>query len=114
MKKNIFLIIFICFFTFINAQTDIVTIDKSDVGLKLKVNANDFIINGMNWDYCPIGNNYSYSLWKQSDDIIKEALEDEMSLLKNMGVNTIRVYSDIPKKWISNRHYISQSFHLKW
>ncbi len=107
MKKNIFLIIFICFFTFINAQTDIVTIDKSDVGLKLKVNANDFIINGMNWDYCPIGNNYSYSLWKQSDDIIKEALEDEMSLLKNMGVNTIRVYSDIPKKWIE---YIYTNF----
>ena len=54
----------------------------------------------MNWDYVPIGTNYSYSLWEQSDDIIKAALDDEMSLLKNMGVNAIRVYVGIQPKWI--------------
>ncbi len=75
-------------------------VDKDTMGLKLKVNGSDFMVNGMNWDYYPIGTNYSYSLWKQSDSIIKEALEEEMSLLKNMGVNTIRVYTGIPKKWI--------------
>ena len=75
-------------------------VDKDTMGLKLKVNGSDFMVNGMNWDYYPIGTNYSYSLWKQSDPIIKEALEEEMSLLKNMGVNTIRVYTGIPKKWI--------------
>ncbi|MFY8096763.1 MAG: glycosidase, partial [Flavobacterium sp.] len=60
----------------------------------------DFMINGMNWDYFPIGTNYSYSLWNQSDNLIQEALDEEMGLLKNMGVNTIRVYSGMPKKWI--------------
>ena len=100
MKKIIFLITLICFSSLTEAQSDKVTVDQSEAGIKLKVNGKDFIVNGMNWDYCPIGNNYSYSLWKQSDDIIKEALEDEMSLLKNMGVNTIRVYSDTPKRWI--------------
>jgi hypothetical protein len=54
----------------------------------------------MNWDYFPIGTNYSYSLWNQSDDFIRQALDDEMGLLQNMGVNSIRVYSGIPKKWI--------------
>ncbi|MBC7642045.1 MAG: glycosidase [Flavobacterium sp.] len=100
MKKIIFLLTFLCFTYSVKAQSDKVTIDKSESGIKLKVNGKDFIVNGMNWDYCPIGNNYSYSLWKQTDIIIKEALEDEMSLLKNMGVNTIRVYSDTPKRWI--------------
>lgn len=69
--------------------------------MKLVVNGEDFMINGMNWDYFPIGTNYSYSLWNQSDDIIKAALDAEMSLLKNMGVNVIRQYTGIQPKWIS-------------
>ena len=39
----------------------------------------------MNWDYYPIGTNYSYNLWEQSDDLVKEALDAEMGLLKKMG-----------------------------
>lgn len=58
------------------------------------------MVNGMNWDYFPIGTNYSYSLWSQSDDIIKAALDQEMPLLKNMGVNAIRQHIDITPKWI--------------
>ena len=38
-------------------------------GVKLVVNGKDFMINGMNWDYFPVGTNFSYSLWKQPDDI---------------------------------------------
>ncbi|WP_309608899.1 glycosidase [Flavobacterium sp.] len=107
MKKIFFLLTFWFCFSSTYSQSDKVIVDKSDSGFKLKVNGSDFMINGMNWDYCPIGNNYSYSLWKQPDNIIKEALEDEMSLLKNMGVNTIRVYSDTPKRWIE---YIYANF----
>jgi len=100
MKKIIFLLaLFGCSISFF-AQGDNVQIDKNSVGLKLKVNGQDLIINGMNWDYFPIGTNFNYSLWKQPDNIIQKALDDEMALLKNMGVNTIRVYSGIPKKWI--------------
>jgi hypothetical protein len=82
------------------AQSDRVVVDKSSQGTKLVVNGKDFIVNGMNWDYFPVGTNYTYSLWNQTDDLVKQALDDEMALLKNMGVNTIRVYSGIPKKWI--------------
>lgn len=100
MKKIIFVLtLFSCTCSFF-AQADIVQIDKNNDGLKLKVNGQDFIINGMNWDYYPIGTNYSYSLWTQPESVIKQALDDEMSLLKNMGVNTIRVYIGMPKKWI--------------
>jgi len=68
--------------------------------MKLKVNGQDFMVNGMNWDYFPIGTNYSYSLWNQNETVIKQALDDEMSLLQNMGVNAIRVYTGMPRKWI--------------
>lgn len=69
-------------------------------GFALLVGGEKFIVNGMNWDYFPIGTNYSYSLWKQPDDFIRAALDAEMALLKNMGVNTIRIYTGIPPKWI--------------
>jgi len=100
MKKVIFLLtLFGWSFSFF-AQADKVLVDKNNDGLKLKVNGQELIVNGMNWDYSPIGTNFNYSLWKQKDDVILKALDDEMGLLKNMGVNTIRVYSGIPKKWI--------------
>jgi hypothetical protein len=98
MRKIFFMLLFST--TFLVAQTDKVTLEKSNSEVKLKVNGKDFIINGMNWDYFPIGTNYSYSLWNQSDAFIQQALDEEMGLLKNMGVNTIRVYSGMPKKWI--------------
>lgn len=87
-------------FAVLQAQVDKVTIVRNDDGMKLQVNGKDFIVNGMNWDYFPIGTNYSYSLWNQPDDFIKTALDAEMDLLKNMGVNTIRVYTGIQPKWI--------------
>ncbi|MEZ4883536.1 MAG: glycoside hydrolase family 2 TIM barrel-domain containing protein [Chitinophagales bacterium] len=82
-------------------QTNQVSVSKDKDGMRLVVNGNDFMVNGMNWDYFPIGTNFNYSLWNQSDDVIKAALDAEMSLLKNMGVNTIRIYTGIQPKWIA-------------
>ncbi|MBE2280179.1 MAG: glycosidase [Ignavibacteriaceae bacterium] len=95
-------IIFILFITFntINAQVDRVSIVQDNKGTKLVVNGKDFMVIGMNWDYFPIGTNYTYSLWTQPDNFIKAALDREMSLLKNMGVNVIRQYSGVQPKWI--------------
>lgn len=89
------------------AQTNSVKLIDNAKGTRLSVNGNSFMINGMNWDYFPIGTNYSYSLWNQSEDVIKAALDAEMSLLKNMGVNTIRVYTGIQPKWIT---YIYETY----
>jgi len=99
--KNIYLrLIVLLFTTSAFAQADQVSVSQGADGMKLVVNGEDFMINGMNWDYFPIGTNYTYSLWKQPDDIIRSALDSEMSLLKNMGVNTIRQYTGVPAKWI--------------
>ncbi|MGB2704520.1 MAG: hypothetical protein WBC81_12695 [Chitinophagaceae bacterium] len=90
-----------------SAQMEKISVKKSDQGMKLEVKGNDFFINGMNWDYFPIGTNFTYSLWQQPDDVIKSALDNEMSLLRNMGVNTIRQYTGVPARWIK---YIYENY----
>ena len=89
------------------AQAEKISVLNNEQGMKLVVNGKDFMINGMNWDYVPIGTNFSYSLWKQPEEVIKGALDAEMGLLKNMGVNTIRVYTGIQPKWIT---YIYETY----
>jgi hypothetical protein len=107
MKNNFIRLILLLFATSLFAQTNKVAVVNNSDGMKLVVNGEDFMINGMNWGYVPIGTNYNYSLWNQSDDIIKAALDDEMSLLKNMGVNAIRQYTGIQPKWIT---YIYENY----
>lgn len=102
MKQLFLLQIILSFSLSTFAQADRVVIQQNDDGMKLVVNGKDLMINGMNWDYFPIGTNYSYSLWTESDAFIEKALDDEMSLLKFMGVNAIRVYTGIPQKWIKH------------
>ena len=84
-----------------------VQVQKSDNGFKLVVDGQDFMVKGINWDYYPLGTNYTYSLWEQSEAVIKSVLDKEMTLVKSMGVNTLRMYKGIPKKWIA---YIHQNF----
>ncbi len=76
-------------------------------GSRLQVDGRDFMIQGVNWDYFPIGQNYAYNFWGQSDDFIKTALDREMSLLKSMGVNAIRQYNGVPPKWV---RYIYENY----
>ncbi|WP_298392651.1 glycoside hydrolase family 2 TIM barrel-domain containing protein [Flavobacterium sp.] len=101
MKKLILILFVCCFSNHLRAQSDKVTVLKDKDDFKLLVNNKPFFINGMNWNYDPIGTNYNYSLWKQSDDVIKAALDTEMGLLKNMGVNAIRQYTGVQPKWIT-------------
>jgi hypothetical protein len=100
MRKIILLLTFFSFSASVFAQADKVVVENSSSGHRLKVNGKDFMVKGMNWDYFPIGTNYNYSLWKQSDDVIMSALDSEMALLKNMGVNTVRQYTGVPARWI--------------
>ena len=100
MKKALLTFVLFLFITTVFAQADKVSVVNNNQGVKLLVSGKSFMINGMNWDYFPIGTNYSYSLWQQSDDFISAALDAEMPLLKNMGVNAIRVYVGIQPKWI--------------
>lgn len=107
MKKHLLLLLFLCSTYLLYSQTASVKVVDNNDGTTLQVNGEDFMVNGMNWDYFPVGTNFNYSLWNQSDDIIKAALDTEMSLLQNMGVNTVRLYTGIPPKWVE---YIYQNY----
>ncbi len=100
MKNFILILIFTGFSFALFSQANHIDIDKKEDGFRLLVNGEALMINGVNWDYIPIGTNYMYNIWEESDEFIKQALEDEMTLLKNMGVNAIRVYTGIQPKWI--------------
>ncbi len=108
MKKNLLRLLLFLFVVGSYAQTDKVVVVNEGEGQKLVVNGKDFMINGMNWDYIPIGTNtVNAKFWEKSDDIIKAGLDTEMSLLKNMGVNVIRQYTGVPAKWIK---YIYENY----
>lgn len=98
----ILVLLFISLSEAIVAQTDTIDVVESEDGWELLVNNDPLMINGINWDYFPIGTNYEYILWDESPEFIEEALNNEMSLLQDMGANAIRVYTGIPKKWIEH------------
>src|SRR6056297_3702222 len=99
-KKYLLSVLILCFGFSISttalAQTEQVVVEETEEGWKLLVDGEPLMVNGMNWDYFPIGTNFEYSIWNQSPEFIREALDNEMSALKYMGVNAIRVYTDIP------------------
>ena len=83
-----------------SAQNPEIRLVEDETGWTLQVDGRDFMVLGMNWDYFPIGENYNYTFWSQSDDFIMSALDREMSLLKSMGVNAIRQYVGVPPRWV--------------
>lgn len=105
MKKSL-LLFSMCLWYLVGSSQQVSLINDQQ-GSQILVNGKPFFVKGMNWDYFPIGTNYSYSFWNQSDEFIQTALQEEMGLLKNMGVNSIRVYTGIPNKWIE---YIYSNF----
>jgi beta-galactosidase len=73
-------------------------------GARLTVDGKPFFVRGMNWDYFPIGTNYTYDFWGQPDDVIEAALASEMGAMKRMGVNALRLYTGVPARWIRHIH----------
>lgn len=88
------------------ARPDI-SIYKDAKGFKLQVDGQDTFIKGINWEYVPKGANYSYNLWAQTDDYIKRVIDYEMGLMRDAGINAIRIYSNVPARWI---RYIYENF----
>ncbi|NNF39493.1 MAG: glycosidase, partial [Gemmatimonadetes bacterium] len=82
-------------------QAQEIDIVSDDTGRWLSVDGEPFMVLGMNWDYFPRGTtNPAYNFWGQSDEFIRNALDREMSLLRTMGVNSIRLYQGIQPRWV--------------
>ena len=76
-------------------------IRQDDAGYQLIFNGEPYFIEGMNWGYMPIGENYSYDFWGKSDAFIERVLHRDMGLLRRMNVNSIRQYAVIPPRWVT-------------
>ncbi len=80
---------------------NVVNIHKDEKGFQLVVDEKPFEVKGVVWSYTPIGENYRYDLWAQSDEFIKKMIDTDAKLMKEAGVNAIRVFSMVPPKWIT-------------
>ena len=101
MRNNFLGLVLFLIATMAFAQANKVEIVKNADGTKIVVDGKDFMLNGVNWDFVPIGTDVTgASFWNKPDDIIKAGLATEMGLLKNMNVNVIRQYVGVPPKWI--------------
>jgi hypothetical protein len=102
----IFMMVFIIS-TCTSGHVAFVKIVSDETGHKLRVDDTDFFVNGMNWDYYPVGTKYNYNLWDQPEDFIIKALENEMTALQEIGVNAIRQYVGVPPRWVK---YIYENY----
>ncbi|NGP54434.1 hypothetical protein [Thioalkalivibrio sp. XN8] len=79
----------------------VVTTYKDDNGWQLRVNGEPFYVKGVVWSYTPRGENYTFNLWGESDEHIRNVLDYDFGLLREAGVNAIRSFAMIPPKWVT-------------
>ncbi len=80
---------------------DVVTTTRGNDGWTLQVDGEDFYVKGVVWSYSPRGANYTYNLWSESEEFIRQVLDYEFGLMKAAGVNAVRSFSIIPPKWLT-------------
>ncbi len=104
-KSTLLLIIFTLLFSFLfsspTSKANLVNTYNDSGGWKLQVDGEDYFVKGIVWGYTPIGENYSYNLWANSDEQIMKVLDYECSLMQKAGINTIRSFGMIPAKWVT-------------
>lgn len=110
MNKYILPIIVFLSITYSCSDSNVskIEVQQDKDGFRLLVDGENFMINGINWDYIPIGTNtLTADFWNQPEDIIMTGLDSEMKLLADMNVNTVRLYTGVPPQWIE---YIYSNF----
>jgi beta-galactosidase len=77
------------------------TIEKDAKGYRLIVDGKPFEVKGVVWSYTPVNENFTYDLWSKPDSIIMENIDRDAELMKEIGVNAIRVFNNVPAKWVT-------------
>jgi hypothetical protein len=82
------------------AQASVVKTVHDEKGWKLTVDDVDLPVMGAVWSFTPVGENYTYDLFAQPEDVITKTIDTDMTLMKSMGVTAIRCFSTIPAPWV--------------
>ncbi|MCG8451725.1 MAG: hypothetical protein MI717_00920 [Spirochaetales bacterium] len=96
-----FLLLFMMMAFPISANPWVKVAKNPEEGWRLLVDGQPMAIHGVVWSFTPIGENYSYSLWDQPKDFIQKMMDRDGALMQEMGVNSIRVFADVPPEWIT-------------
>ena len=99
-KKRIAIFTGILLFLNLSIFAQFITVKKDANGWRLMEDRKEIEVKGIVWSYTPIGETHTYDLWSKSDEFIERMIDTDMPLLKAMGVNAIRCFSDIPPKWV--------------
>lgn len=70
-------------------------------GWELLVDGEQLPVNGVVWSFTPIGDDFIYNLWNEEDRFIRRMIDTDGPLLQAMGVRAVRVFTQIPPKWIT-------------
>ena len=85
MKKTYFRLLLFLFTFSLYAQGPKVSVMKDAKGMKLMIDGKPTMINGINWDYVPIGYNVlDAKFWEKPDAIIK-AVNNERADVKDVA-----------------------------
>ena len=74
--------------------------NDSQKGWELLVNGEQVPVNGVVWSFTPIGEDFNYNLWDKDEKFIRKMVDTDGPLLRDMGVTAVRLFSNIPPKWI--------------
>lgn len=99
-KKRLAVFAALVAFVNISIFAQFITVKKDDKGWRLLDDRKEIEVKGIVWSYTPIGETHTYDLWSKSDEYIERMIDTDMPMLKAMGVNAIRCFSDIPPKWV--------------
>ena len=99
-KKRLAIFTGILLFLNLSSFAQFITVKKDANGWRLMEDRKEIEVKGIVWSYTPIGETHTYDLWTKSDEFIERMIDTDMPLLKAMGVNAIRCFSDIPPKWV--------------
>ena len=82
------------------AAPQVTTLHKDAKGWQIRVDGEPFYAKGMVWSYTPRGENYTYDLWGQDDEMVKKILDYDWQLMQAAGINFVRSFNMIPPRWV--------------
>ncbi len=100
LKKIVILLCLVVLVLPLAAEANTVKIVQDAGGFRIFVDEQPFEVKGVVWSFTPIGENYNYDLWSQPETFIQNMIDTDARLMEEMGVNTIRVFDDIPPEWV--------------